>query len=157
MRSERRIVYLDQTDPLEAEEIRRLMVESYSEEARLLCIDYFPPLKRTPSQIMASNSRFVGFRIGSRLVAVAEIEGCGGRTPGIAAFAVHPEYFRRGVGGGILEYLIKNTGRGQLTVSTAAGNKPAVRLYKKYGFLETARWRTMEGIDMVTYTKKCGM
>lgn len=134
-----------------AERTRQIMAESYAEEARLLGIGDFPPLRRTAEEIFASDSIFIGCMIGSELVAVAEVEanGAAGQA-NVAAFTVLPRFFRRGVGKALLDEVVLLFRERSITVSTAAQNFPAAGLYAKAGFRVVTIWRTPDGIDMVT-------
>lgn len=137
-----------------AEEIHRLMQAAYAAEAAILEVREFVPLKRTPARIRAAASRFVGGRIGGALVAAAEIERARAGPANVAALVVHPQHFRRGLGSELLRRVIAEHGGRGLTVSTGVLNRPALNLYDRFGFEEERRWRTRDGIPMLTLRRK---
>lgn len=135
-----------------AEEIRRVLQASYREEARLLGIDDFPPLRRSLAEIRGSSTLFFGARQGDELVAVAEVDPGGGPGVHIDSLVVHPSAFRLGVGSRLLDDLLDRWAAGPITVSTAKANRPALGLYAKKGFEVIRSWQTGGGIEMVTLT-----
>jgi ribosomal protein S18 acetylase RimI-like enzyme len=146
---------LDHTDQKEAERICKVLLDSYSVEARLIGADDFPPLRRQSDDIRRSASTFYGGSWGGRLVAVAEIEESEDGSVNIAGFVVHPEAFRRGIGSRLLRHVMAELGAASFTVSTAASNRPAIALYGKHGFRLQRRWM-IGGIDMVTLARDVG-
>ena len=144
------ITKLDHSEPLEADRICRTLLTSYAVEARLIGVTDFAPLRRTATEIRDARSVFYGCSHENRLAAVTEIELDGEDPPNIASFAVHPRFFRRGIGSELLQHIVALLGSGRITVSTALRNAPAISLYEKHGFRNTRRWTTPDGIDMVT-------
>lgn len=144
---------LDHTTDEGSEKIRKIFFDAYSVEAILIGATEFPPLKRTAFDIGSAKSSFFGCTSNSFLAAVAEIENANSHLPNIAGFAVHPDYFRRGVGSFLLSNILECLGKSKVTVSTASANVPATSLYKKYGFLITKSWSTKCRISMVTMEK----
>ncbi len=140
---------LDHTTEQESEKIRKVFFDSYSVEAMLIGASEFPPLKRSAFDIGSAKSLFFGCTCNSFLAAVAEIENANSHLPNIAGFAVHPDYFRRGVGSFLLSNILDCLGDSNVTVSTASANVPATSLYKKYGFQITKNWSTKCRISMV--------
>ncbi len=144
---------LQHEDAAQAERIHALLMQSYAAEAAALGLDNFPPLSRPLGDIRHARARFYGCLAGGRLVAVAEVEGDAQRGWNIASFAVDPAMFRRGIGSGLLSYLLDELGRGVVTVATATGNAPALGLYTRHGFKPCERWMTRERIAMVRMEK----
>ena len=144
------IMKLDHSKSLEANQICRTLLSSYAVEAQLIGVTDFPPLRRTATEILDSRSVFYGYWYENRLAAVTEIEKDGENPPNIASFAVHPQFFRRGIGSELLQHIVLLLVSGRITVSTASQNIPAISLYEKHGFRNTGRWTTPDGIDMVT-------
>jgi len=144
-----RVSKIDHTIPQVSEEIRRLMVDSYTIEAGLIGATDFPPLRRTAEDIRSASATFYGCARADRLVAVAEVETGDHDGLHIAGFVVHPTVFRRGIGSGLLSHVLQSSGGRRVTVSTAELNRPAVSMYEKHGFKVTRRW-AIQGIDIVT-------
>lgn len=139
---------LKHQDPRQAERVLEVLLASYREEARLLGIADFPPLARTVAQVQGATSQFLGcFREGV-LVAVAEVSGATG-DKSIDAFTVHPGWFRQGLGSELLKFLLQRFAGEEMSVSTAAANRPAIRLYEGQGFVAQRRWRNRHGIEMI--------
>jgi ribosomal protein S18 acetylase RimI-like enzyme len=123
---------------------------AYREEARLLGVENFPPLRRTVEDLGRSSSIWFGLSLDGTLAAVLEIEEHPARLH-IASLIVHPDFVRRGLATRLLRYLLDVEFPGQaFSVATGAANTPAIRLYEKLGFQIQQRWKTGEGIAMVT-------
>jgi ribosomal protein S18 acetylase RimI-like enzyme len=121
---------------------------SYKVEARLVGVDDFPPLRRKASLIQSSSSQFLGQRIDGDLAAVVEFSESGEELS-IDSLVVHPQYFRRGLASQLLQSLLARIPWKIADVDTAAANKPAIELYRKFGFSESRRWETADGIEKV--------
>ena len=80
-----------------AEEIRAIFQVSYAIEAEILKAVDFPPLKRTVSQFVNSNSEFYAFFIIKNIAGIIEIDSHDDLTH-IQSLVVDPKYFRKGIG-----------------------------------------------------------
>ncbi|WP_240485031.1 GNAT family N-acetyltransferase [Arenibacter latericius] len=67
--------------------------------------------------------------------------------------AVHPLFFRRGIGKELIEFIFENIDSNHFTVETAIKNIPAITLYKKLGFHEVKQWDTEIGIRKIQFIK----
>jgi ribosomal protein S18 acetylase RimI-like enzyme len=124
---------------------------SYREEARLLDLDDFPPLRRTVEAIQQAGSRFFGLSVEGTLAAVAEVDA-DSEPLDLSALVVHPDFFRRGLATGLLRQLLEEEFPDRaVSVTTGAANGPAIQLYEKLGFRLVDRWDHGEGIPMVTF------
>ena len=141
-------------DECSAREILRVLHAAYREEAKLLRLEDFPPLRRTVVAVQQAPTSFFGFREGERLAAVVEIEGMGEGRVGISSFVVHPDFFRRGLGNRLLQQVLGRFPEHDVEVSTASDNEPALRLYEKQGFRRTRTWVREPGISMVTLERR---
>jgi ribosomal protein S18 acetylase RimI-like enzyme len=121
---------------------------SYEIEAGLVGSPDFPPLRRRASHIQSSKSQFLGELIGTDLVSVVEFSKDGDELS-IDSLVVHPQYFRRGLASQLLRALLKRELWQSANVETAAANSPALDLYRKFGFSESKRWLTADGIEKV--------
>jgi GNAT superfamily N-acetyltransferase len=148
-----RYAKLEHSNSACARQIHALLMQSYAVEAEVLGLDTFPPLSRPVADVQGARARFYGGLEGEQLVAVGEVEGDAERGWNIASFAVHPAMLRRGIGSGLLGYLLDELRPGVVTVATAADNRPALGLYAHYGFRPCERWVTREQIPMVRLRK----
>ena len=131
-----------------AAQIYAVFQRSYKEEAQLIGVNEFPPLLRTAANIQVATSKFLGLRIGSELAAIVEYTNNGANLS-IDSLVVHPLFFRRGLASQLLQSLLGTHAYRTADVETAAANLPAITLYNKFGFFESKRWITDEGIEKV--------
>ncbi len=141
---------LDARDPAIAAEILAVMHASYAVEAALLGVADFFPLGRTIGQVRTAPCTFHGVREAGRLLAVVEVDEHSAERPNVDALVVHPDAFRRGFGTALMRHVMARCGSRGLTVSTGERNAPAIALYERLGFAIERRWRTDDGIAMVT-------
>lgn len=134
-----------------ATEIHAVFQLSYKEEAQLIGVADFPPLLRTVAHIQAATSQFLGLRIESELAAVVEYTHDATHLS-IDSLVVHPSYFRRGLASQLVQSLLGRLAWNTADVETAVANIPAISLYQKFGFSESRRWQTAEGIDKIQLT-----
>jgi ribosomal protein S18 acetylase RimI-like enzyme len=139
---------LDLHAPGVAEELLRVHLAGYEEEARLLGADDFPPLRRTIGDLRAAASRFLGCFDGGRLVGYVELEDLGEELL-IASLVVDPAAFRRGVGTALVRRAIETAWERPVAVGTGVDNAPARELYAKLGFVERERRTVAGGIRVV--------
>lgn len=151
-----RVEALDHTDLSIAEQIHRVQMAAYDQEAKLLEAVYFPPLSRTVSDIRSSREAFLGARAGEALIGAASVwpddEGLG---LNIASLVVLPNWQRRGAGRALMFELLKRFGGADLTVQTGAKNLPVLALYAECGFVELRRWLAgREPIELVKLLRR---
>ena len=139
---------LDHCSESVAIQIHNVFQVSYKVEAGLVGVDDFPPLRRKASLIQSSSSQFFGRWIGDDLAAVVEFTESG-ENLSIDSLVVHPQYFRRGLASQLLQSLLARITWQNAYVDTAAANSPAIELYRKFGFSESKRWTTTDGIEKV--------
>ena len=135
-----RIELLDHGDPTFAKAIHRVQMAAYAQEARLLGAKPFPPLQRTPASIRSSQEHFWGAFLGKVLVGSLGLEaGAQPNEINISSLVVTPECQRRGIARRLLARALEDCEGRAVTVSTAASNTGALRLYAAFGFVEQAR------------------
>ena len=137
---------LDHLNEDVAKQIFGVFQNSYQVEARLIGIVDFPPLLRSTKDIEASRSQFYGFSEGNSLAAVIEVV-VENRRLEICSLTVDPLFFRKGIAGKLISYVLETSNCEEAVVETAVANTPAIKLYKKLGFTEFRRWKTSHGID----------
>ena len=136
-----------------AEEIRAIFQVSYAVEAEILKAVDFPPLKRTVSQFMDSNSEFYAFSIIKNIVGIIEIDSHDDLTH-IQSLVVDPKYFRKGIGRKLVQFTLDTYRSKLFTVETGIDNQPAIKLYKSFGFQELKQWDTNHGIRKIRFEKR---
>ena len=136
-----------------AEEIRAIFQVSYTVEAEMLKAVDFPPLKRTVSQFLNSDSEFYAYYLIKNIAGVIEIENHEDLTH-IQSLVVYPKYFRSGIGSRLVQFLLDNYKSKIFTVETGIANHPAIKLYKSFGFQEQEQWDTNHGVRKVRFEKK---
>ncbi|HAJ76540.1 MAG TPA: hypothetical protein DCM64_08790 [Gammaproteobacteria bacterium] len=57
---------------------------------------------------------------------------------------------RRGLGSRLLQGFLDSTPQSCVRVRTAIKNTPAIKLYEKFGFKESLRTTSVDGVDIVT-------
>jgi ribosomal protein S18 acetylase RimI-like enzyme len=135
------------------EEIRAIFQASYTVEAEILKAVDFPPLKRTVSQLLNSNSEFYAYYLIKNIAGVIEIESHKDLTH-IQSLVVYPKYFRNGIGRKLVQFTLDNYKTKIFTVETGIDNHPAIKLYKSFGFQEQKQWDTNHGVRKVRFEKR---
>ena len=113
----------------------------------------FPPLKRTVSQFLKSNSEFYAYYLIENIAGVIEIENHKNLTH-IQSLVVYPKYFRNGIGSKLVQFILDNYKSKIFTVETGIDNHPAIKLYKSFGFQEQEQWDTNHGVRKVRFEKR---
>lgn len=147
------VVPVDHRDPGVAEEIHALQQASYAVERDLVGAVDFHPLRLTAEDIRREPDTFLGAREGGRLVGAVSFTESEALVD-VGRLIVHPTHFRRGIASLLLEAVERHAGPGRrLTVSTAALNEPAVRLYQKHGYHIVERTVLPDGLALVRLAK----
>jgi ribosomal protein S18 acetylase RimI-like enzyme len=133
-----------------AEQVFAVRQDAYAQEAHLLGLDDFPPLRKGVEELRASLSRSFVVRQVGEVVGVLELESepevlC------ISALVVSPRVQGRGVGSALLRAAIAAAAENPLEVQTAVLNEPAVRLYKRHGFVLQRTWRLEQGLELARF------
>ena len=136
-----------------AEEIRAIFQVSYTVEAKMLKAVDFPPLQRTVSQFLKSDSEFYAYYLTKNIAGVIEIENDEDLTH-IQSLVVYPKYFRNGIGSKLVQFILDNYKTKIFTVETGIDNNPAIKLYKSFGFQEQKQWDTNHGVRKVRFEKR---
>ena len=147
------IVKIDNKRNEIAVEIRRIFQASYVIEAKMLKAIDFPPLKRTISQFIDSNSEFYAYYIKHNIAGLIEISSNKSITH-IQSLVVYPKYFRQGIGKALVMFVLDTYASSGFTVETGIDNRPAIKLYVSLGFEEQDQWDTNHGVRKVRF-KRC--
>ena len=143
---------LNHKDPQQTQNIYQVFQDSYAVEAKILKAVDFPPLKRTTEQFVEADTCFYGYKIKHILAAVIELDSKD-QSIHIQSLVVDPQYFRQGIAGKLLDFVFENFTAKLFTIETGVDNIPAVKLYKKYGFVETKQYDTNHGIRKIRFEK----
>ena len=133
-------------------EIRRIFQASYAIEAKMLKAIDFPPLKRTISQFIDSNSEFYAYYMKQNIAGLIEISSNQSITH-IQSLVVYPKYFRQGIGKKLVMFVLDTYTSTDFTVETGIDNHPAIKLYISLGFEEQNQWDTDYGVRKVRFKK----
>lgn len=144
---------LDHTQISVAENIRRVFRVSYVVEARLIGASFFPPLHRTLEEFTDATTQFFGYWESEQLAAVMEIKSNSKNTL-IQSLVVDPVFFRRGIGGKLVQFALDTFNSEVFNVETGADNRPAIGLYEKFGFRKIKEYVTDQGIRKVRLEKQ---
>ena len=136
-----------------AKEIRDIFQVSYTVEAEILKAIDFPPLKRTISQFLSSNSEFYAYYFTQNIAGVIEVKNNQDLTH-IQSLVVYPKYFRNGIGSKLVQFILDTYKSRIFTVETGIGNHPAIKLYKSFDFQEQGQWDTNHGVRKVRFEKR---
>jgi len=146
------IVKIDNKRNEIALEIRRIFQASYAIEAKMLKAIDFPPLKRTISQFIDSNSEFYAYYMKQNIAGLIEISSNQSITH-IQSLVVYPKYFRQGIGKKLVMFVLDTYTSTDFTVETGIDNHPAIKLYISLGFEEQNQWDTDHGVRKVRFKK----
>ena len=136
-----------------AKEIRAIFQVSYTVESKMLKAINFPPLKRTVSQFLNSDSEFYAYYLIENIAAVIEIKNNENLTH-IQSLVVYPKYFRNGIGSKLVQFILDNYKSKIFAVETGIDNQPAIKLYTSFGFQEQKQWYTNHGVRKVRFEKR---
>ena len=144
---------LKNSDLAMAKKIRIVFQASYKIEAKLLNATNFPPLQRTLENYIQSKTAFYGYSINGELAAVVEINTDNNFIL-IRSLVVHPDFFRQGIAGKLIEFVFDTFESDLFVVETGLANGPASKLYEKFGFVAVHQWNTDFGIRKVKFEKR---
>jgi len=139
-----------------ANKIYSVFQSAYKVEAKLIGVANFPPLLRTAIDIGNSKTDFYGFYENDCLTGVIEIVVEDNRIE-INSLIVDPKYFKKGIAGKLIHYVLNTFDYSSAIVETAVVNLPAINLYKKHGFVEFKRWTPSHGIEKLAMSLQHGI
>lgn len=147
------IIKLDLQDAFTLSELWSLQHKAYRLEAELIGFNEIPPLLETRDMLAGSTEEFYGCfdDSGDLMGAVAVLEESPGKLT-VTRMMVHPDHFRKGVAGGLLEFIFEHYSRmAQFIVSTGKLNIPAVTLYTKHGFIPAGVEEVAPGVELIEF------
>ncbi len=135
---------LEHQDKQVAEKVQQIQQAAYRVEAELMGFYEIPQLYETIEEIQNSTETFIGYNE-EQLQGVISCKIEAGVVD-IYRLVVDPFYFRKGIGKKLLNHLLKKYHAYDFVVSTGSANKPAIALYKLFGFQEEAGVEVAPGI-----------
>jgi ribosomal protein S18 acetylase RimI-like enzyme len=127
---------------------------AYSVEAILIAFYDIPPLKDTLQSLQSSKETFYGYFLDEELNGAISYTRQANEV-NICRLVVHPKTFRQGIASALVEHvLVTENDASRFTVSTGLKNLPAVKLYKKYGFVEIGTTEVSSGVFIVHFEKR---
>ena len=142
----------DHTIDKNAHQIWRIFQSSYAIEAKMLKAINFPPLNRTVSQFLISETKFYAFYEGEIICGIIEINHNNTLTH-IQSLVVSPKHFRKGIGRKLVQFILDTYMSSIFTVETGLDNYPAIKLYTSLDFEEQNQWNTNHGVRKVRFKK----
>ena len=146
------IVEIDNTKKEIACEIRNIFQASYAVEAKILRAIEFPPLKRSVSEFLESDTKFYAYYINQNIAGLIEINN-NQKTIHIQSLVVYPKYFRKGIAKQLVCFVFEKHDSMRFTVETGVDNYPAIKLYINLGFKEQKQWNTDHGVRKIRFQK----
>ena len=133
--------------------IRSVFQVSYAVEAKLLNAIDFPPLKRNLESYITSDNEFFGYITNNVLAGIIEIKHHNSFTH-IQSLVVDPLFFRQGVAQELMTFVLNSHNVKPFIVETGVKNLPAIKLYKKFNFIEIKQWDTDHGVRKIRFERK---
>ena len=118
--------------------------------------DYYADLHNIATAYLEPAGEFLVGRVEGRIVAMGGFARTSDAGAEIKRMRVHSSYQRRGFGRAILEVLedrASQSGVKALRLETTVHQKAANELYRKNGYTETGRGKTL-GFDVIRYEKR---
>lgn len=147
------IVQIEHTKKINAKKIWTIFQASYTIEADLLNAINFPPLKRTISNFIKSNTKFYGFYNSRDLCGAIEIDHNNTLTH-IQSLVVDPKHFRKGIAKKLVSFVLSKYRSNLFTVETGLKNIPAIKLYTNFNFKEVKQWDTDHNVRKISFELK---
>lgn len=148
-----RIETLDITVSAMAEEVMEIQKRAYEQEALLIGTKEIPPLHETVEELKQCGERFLGCYVDGVLAGVLSYK-MNSNMLDIHRLFVDPEFHRQGFAQKLLDSIEgNNSGFEKVIVSTAAGNKPAIRFYEKNNFREVGKKKINSELVLIVFEK----
>jgi ribosomal protein S18 acetylase RimI-like enzyme len=142
-------VILDLSDGTVLRELWTVQRLAYAVEAEIIGFDGIPPLHESLDDLRDADEIFLGIYDGEGLAGAVSYQ-LDGSTVDICRLVVHPRAHRRGIATRLLDALPG----GPQTVSTGTKNEPALRLYRKRGFVETGEREVAPGVSITDLARE---
>lgn len=141
---------LDNTDIVEQLWVLKHM--GYRLEAIALGLQEYPPLGDTFDSIRNSKDHYYGWLDedqelkGAIAVSLKESD-----IVEISTITVHTSSMRQGIGRALVSHIIQEYPLQQIEVTAGARNKPAISLYKSFGFKEIESYYVTPDVELIRF------
>ena len=71
----------------------------------------------------------------------------------IQSLVVHPKFFRKGIAKKLMAFVLSSFHNKPMVVETGVKNIPAIKLYKKFKFIEVNQWETNHGVRKIKFLR----
>ncbi|MFD1137354.1 GNAT family N-acetyltransferase [Paenibacillus urinalis] len=134
-------------------EVWKLQQMAYRLEAELIGFHDIPPLLDTIDSLQECGETFYGYiNEDMELIGAISVEQEWEDSLTISRMMVHPNHFRRGVAGQLIQYVLDQYSEmRKFIVSTGMKNTPAVMLYQKYGFEPVQTSEIAPNVELTTF------
>lgn len=140
---------LDLSNGTVLDEVFTVQRLGYAVEAEIIGFDRIPGLLESKEDLQATHHRFLGFYDDEGLAgAIAFVRE--ESELDICRMFVHPRAHRRGIASKLIEALDPAE---RTIVSTGTKNEPALRLYRKHGFVEAGTREVAPGVSITELVK----
>jgi ribosomal protein S18 acetylase RimI-like enzyme len=144
---------LDLSNVLTALQVFGLQKLAYTVEANLIGRSDIPPLLETLQELQSSAETFYGY-FKDQVLAAAISYKHDEEVLDIYRLMVHPDYFRQGLAGLLLEFIETQEPQcSHIVVATGSLNTPAIGFYKSRGFREVSSYEVTAGFSITTFEK----
>jgi GNAT superfamily N-acetyltransferase len=144
---------LNLNDTETVKRVLELQIASYKVEADILGFYEIPPLKDTIDSLKECDEIFYGYHIRGTLAGIISYKTINDILD-IHRVAVHPHFFRIGVGGKLVDFVEGNERAiNRIIVCTGNMNIPAVSLYLKKGYKKINDIEVSKGIYLTQFEK----
>lgn len=136
-----------------AKRVIDLQRAAYRVESELISFSGIPYLFEEEEELLESEEVMLAYWEDDHLLGVLSYEQVEDEIE-ICRLVVDPKNFQRGIATGLLTRAQEGLEKGQITVKTAKANKPAIRLYEKFGYSVEQTFDTKEGLELVELIKR---
>lgn len=134
-------------------QIRSVAQAAYALEAERIGCTEFPPLRESLDDLRQSTDHFLVFRQSDRIIGVLSFD-CDQDPVTITKLVVSPAQLRQGIASALLREFEQRLSPGaRIFVSTAQANRPAILLYRQFGYMTAGRSNSPEGIPLLHLSK----
>ncbi len=143
---------LDLTVDAIAQRVLQIQRMAYQIEAELIGFDGIPQLHESLQDLSESCENFLGFFVEDTLAGVLSYS-IDKHILDIGRLVVHPDYFRRGIGKQLVQFVETIAEIERIVVSTGALNRPTRYLYEQSGYELLEEKQIVDGLIMAFYQK----
>ncbi|MEG0774303.1 GNAT family N-acetyltransferase [Clostridium sp.] len=131
-----------------------VQMASYKVEADIIGFYEIPPLNDTINSLKECDEIFYGYYIKDILAGIISYKVIGNILD-IHRVAVHPDFFRLGIAGNLINFIERlEPNINKIVVCTGKKNQPAIKLYFKNGYEVIGDMEINPGIYLTEFEKR---